>query len=82
VSRLLRVLVLLIVASLGPAGVDAARADAPSGQMTLVYNISIVPRWLGRIRLPRNRRRQLGELEPDAANTERPLVPQRERTRR
>src|SRR5712692_9070933 len=45
-SRPLRVLVLLIVASLGPAGIDAAaRAEAPSGQMTLVYNISIVPRW-------------------------------------
>src|SRR5207253_9878310 len=43
VSRSLRVLVLLIVASLGP--VAAASAQAPSGQMTLVYNISIVPRW-------------------------------------
>ena len=43
VSRSLRVLVLLIVASLGP--MSAARAQAPSGQMTLVYNISIVPRW-------------------------------------
>ena len=42
-SRSLRVLVMLIVASLGP--VAAAPAQAPSGQMTLVYNISIVPRW-------------------------------------
>src|SRR5712692_4953948 len=39
----LRVLVLLVVATLG--AVPAARAQAPSGRMTLVYNISIVPRW-------------------------------------
>src|SRR5207244_5324218 len=44
-SRSLRVLVLLVVATLGPIGPSAARAQAPSGQMTLVYNISIVPRW-------------------------------------
>src|SRR5216683_6767647 len=34
--------VLVAAASLLPV---AARAEAPSGQMTLVYNISIVPRW-------------------------------------
>ena len=44
-SRPLRVLVLLAVAALGPFGAAAVRAEAPSGQMTLVYNISIVPRW-------------------------------------
>src|SRR2546422_8321491 len=43
--RSLRVLVLLVVAVLGPGGLSSARAEAPSGQMTLVYNISIVPRW-------------------------------------
>jgi peptide/nickel transport system substrate-binding protein len=37
------VLVLIVVAVLGPAAITAA--EAPSGQMTLVYNISIVPRW-------------------------------------
>src|SRR5712692_5518356 len=42
-SRSLRVLVLLVVATLGV--VSTVRAQAPSGQMTLVYNISIVPRW-------------------------------------
>src|SRR5438046_9939633 len=42
-SRSLRVLVLLVVAT--SAAVPAARAEVPSGQMTLVYNISIVPRW-------------------------------------
>jgi peptide/nickel transport system substrate-binding protein len=41
--RSLRVLVLLAVAAL--AAVPPARAEAPAGQMTLVYNISIVPRW-------------------------------------
>ena len=44
-SRSLPVLVLLAVAALGPVGATAVRAEAPSGQMTLVYNISIVPRW-------------------------------------
>src|SRR5438876_9054715 len=44
-SRSLRMLVLLAVASLGPVGATVVRAEAPSGQMTLVYNISIVPRW-------------------------------------
>src|SRR5713101_4579596 len=42
-SRSLRVLILLVVATLGV--VSTVRAEAPSGQMTLVYNISIVPRW-------------------------------------
>src|SRR5690242_14989700 len=42
-SRTVRVLVLIVVAVLGPAAIAAA--EAPSGQMTLVYNISIVPRW-------------------------------------
>jgi peptide/nickel transport system substrate-binding protein len=42
---LLRVLVLLAVASLGPPATSAARAEAPAGQMTLVHGISIVPRW-------------------------------------
>jgi len=44
-SRSLCVLALLAVASLGPVAVDAAAADAPSGQLTLAHNISIVPRW-------------------------------------
>jgi peptide/nickel transport system substrate-binding protein len=39
----LRVLVLLAAAAL--AAVAPARAEAPAGQMTLVFNISIVPRW-------------------------------------
>src|SRR5882672_327838 len=43
--RSLRVLVLLVVAVLGPGGLSSARGQAPAGQMTLVYNISIVPRW-------------------------------------
>src|SRR5438034_11806715 len=42
-SRSLRVLVLLVVAT--SAAVPAARAQAPSGQMTLDYNNSIGPRW-------------------------------------
>jgi peptide/nickel transport system substrate-binding protein len=37
------VLVLLALAAL--AAVPPARAEAPAGQMTLVFNISIVPRW-------------------------------------
>jgi hypothetical protein len=41
-KRSLRLLVLVAAVSLLPV---AARAEAPSGQMTLVYNISIVPRW-------------------------------------
>jgi peptide/nickel transport system substrate-binding protein len=44
-KRSLPVLALLTIALLGPAGVGAARADAPSGQMTLALNIGIVPRW-------------------------------------
>ena len=43
--RSLRVIVLLVVAALGPVGPSAVGVEAPSGQMTLVYNISIVPRW-------------------------------------
>src|SRR2546421_8848262 len=43
--RSLRVLVLLVVAVLGPGGMSSARGQAPAGQMPLVYNISIVPRW-------------------------------------
>src|SRR5258706_426735 len=39
----LRLLVLVAAASLLPV---AARAGAPSGPMTLVYNISTVPRWI------------------------------------
>ena len=45
VRRLLRVLVLVIVAGLGLGGLSSARGQTPTGQMTLVYNISIVPRW-------------------------------------
>ena len=41
-NRSLRLLVLVAAVLLLPL---AARAQAPSGQMTLVYNISIVPRW-------------------------------------
>src|SRR5947207_8681917 len=41
----LRVLVLLVVAVLGPCLLSSAHAQAPAGQMTLVFNISIVPRW-------------------------------------
>src|SRR5262249_56385053 len=44
-GRSLCVLALLAVASLGPVAADAAAADAPSGQLTLAHNISIVPRW-------------------------------------
>jgi peptide/nickel transport system substrate-binding protein len=44
-SRPLRVFVLLAAAALGPVGLYPARADQPSGQMTLVHGISIVPRW-------------------------------------
>jgi peptide/nickel transport system substrate-binding protein len=43
--RALRVLVLFAVVSLGPGGLVAVSAEAPSGQMTLAFNISIVPRW-------------------------------------
>ena len=43
--RVLCVLVLLVVAVFGPGGLSTARGRAPSGQMTLVYNISIVSRW-------------------------------------
>src|SRR5262252_10637802 len=43
--RPLRVLALVLVAVLGLGGLSAAGAEAPAGQMTLVYNISIVPRW-------------------------------------
>jgi len=39
------VLVLVVVAVLGLGGLSTARGQAPAGQMTLVYNISIVPRW-------------------------------------
>jgi peptide/nickel transport system substrate-binding protein len=45
VRRYLRVLVLLVVVVLGPGGLSIARGQTPAGQMTLVYNISIVPRW-------------------------------------
>ena len=38
-------LVLLVVVVLGPGGLSIARGQTPAGQMTLVYNISIVPRW-------------------------------------
>ena len=44
-SRSLCSLILLAFASLGPAGADWAGAQPPSGQMTLVHGISIVPRW-------------------------------------
>src|ERR1051325_9248956 len=40
--RSLRVLVLLAGVVLGPA---IAHAEAPAGQMTLLFNIGIVPRW-------------------------------------
>src|SRR5215467_3559067 len=43
--RQLRGLALVLVTVLGLGGLSAARAQAPAGQMTLVYNISIVPRW-------------------------------------
>lgn len=43
--RSLRVLLLLVLAVLGPGGLSSARGQAPVGQMTLVFNISIVPRW-------------------------------------
>jgi peptide/nickel transport system substrate-binding protein len=43
--RALCVLVLLVVAVLGQGGLASVRGQAPAGQMTLVYNISIVPRW-------------------------------------
>src|SRR5262245_15404513 len=43
--RYLRVLILVVLAVLGPGGLSSARAQAPAGQMTLVFNISIVPRW-------------------------------------
>src|SRR5262245_15798468 len=42
VSRSLRLLVLVALVTLLPG---IAGAEAPAGQMTLVYNISIVPRW-------------------------------------
>ena len=35
----------VMAAALGLVGPPAAHAQAPSGQVTLVYNISIVPRW-------------------------------------
>jgi peptide/nickel transport system substrate-binding protein len=43
--RPLRALVLVVVAVLGLGGLSSARGQTPAGQMTLVYNISIVPRW-------------------------------------
>ena len=43
--RPLRVLVLFVLAVQGLGGLSSARAQAPAGQMTLVFNISIVPRW-------------------------------------
>ena len=42
VNRSLCLLVLVALATLLPG---IAGAEAPAGQMTLVYNISIVPRW-------------------------------------
>jgi peptide/nickel transport system substrate-binding protein len=42
VNRSLRLLVLVALVTLLPG---IAGAEAPAGQMTLVYNISIVPRW-------------------------------------
>src|SRR5215470_15500183 len=45
VRRLLRGLVLVVVALLGLGGLSSVRGQTPAGQMTLVYNISIVPRW-------------------------------------
>src|SRR5262245_32941714 len=43
--RSLHVLVLVVVAVLVLGWLSLVRAQAPTGQMTLVYNISIVPRW-------------------------------------
>ena len=41
-NRSIRVLVLVALVTLLPV---IAGAQAPAGEMTLVYNISIVPRW-------------------------------------
>src|SRR5262245_40004898 len=43
--RLLLVLVLLVVEVLGLGGLSTTHGQTSAGQMTLVYNISIVPRW-------------------------------------
>ena len=43
--RLCRGLVIVVVALLGLGGLSSARGQTPAGQMTRVYNISIVPRW-------------------------------------
>src|SRR5262249_56127864 len=43
--RGLRVLLGIIVASTTSLAFSAACAEAPAGQMTLAYNITIAPRW-------------------------------------